>query len=105
MCFLFYPERATTIGHFALVAVTKLWDWDSDAKVPANSSTGLLIHATLVSNGQDIDGFAYLSGAVNIALESELFADERTPQTYPSSDPELAKLRAIFAWNLYSHQG
>lgn len=105
MCFLFFPEKAVTIGHHALIKVTELWDWDADAHVPANSSTGLLIHATLASNGQDMDGSPYVSGAVNLAVDSELFNDERLAQTYPSSNPELATKRAMLAWNMYSHQG
>ncbi|KAF2169559.1 hypothetical protein M409DRAFT_52093 [Zasmidium cellare ATCC 36951] len=102
---LFSPEKPASIGHRAMYEITKLWDWDSDAAVPANMSAGLLLYATLESNGQDKDGAPYISGAVNLASDSGLFSSDRSPQTYPSSDSQLAKHRAILAWNLYSYQG
>lgn len=102
---LFFPEHGASIAHFALIEITRIWDWNADAQVPANASAGLLINAILLGNGQDKDGAPYIPGAMNVALSSGLFDEGRTAQTYPSSESNLARLRASFAWNLYCFQG
>ena len=102
---MFYPERAASVEHFAMQEMTKIWDWDADATVPANTAAGLLIHTVLTANGQDEDGMSCMAGAWNLAQRSGLFESQNADQVYPQSDKTLAHRRAVFAWNIYSHHG
>ncbi|EME40109.1 hypothetical protein DOTSEDRAFT_28026 [Dothistroma septosporum NZE10] len=102
---MFHPDRAASVEHFAMQEVTKIWDWDADATVPANTAAGLLIHTFLTSNGQDEDGQSYMAGAWNLADRSGLFDSQSAGQVYPASNETLAHQRAVFAWNIYAHHG
>ena len=102
---MFYPDRAASAGHFALLEARKVWDWDADAAVPANISAGLLVHATLTANGLERDGEIYLTGAMNLLMKSGLLSEERVGQVYPQSNHELSRTRAAFAWCMHSYHG
>lgn len=102
---MFHPRRAASVEHFAMQEMTKIWDWDADATVPANTAAGLLIHAVLTSNGQDEDGQSYLAGAWTLAKRSGLFEIQSAEQVYPQSNKTLAHRRAVFAWSIYAHHG
>ncbi|CAK3963921.1 Nitrogen assimilation transcription factor nirA [Lecanosticta acicola] len=102
---MFEPERSASAEHFALLEATKAWAWDADATVPANISAGFLVHATYAANGQEKNGTPYLGAAMNLLIDSGLFSPERISQAYPSSDPELSRARAAFAWCIYAFHG
>jgi hypothetical protein len=102
---MFHPENVGKSEQAAFNEATRLWDSQDLAPIPANISAGLLIHQTMVSDGQDRLGRHYIEEAMDLALESGLFTPSRAQQMYDETQPEQLRQRAEFAWAIYSHHG